>query len=126
MIGNAVTHERIDEAAQAAAEADRQLAVLRTDLTDIASLKPTGPQLQVGAGLKFADIFFNSIFTDLAVDHQIRQAQDNIDRSIQLVGGVRTRLADQIARAQAKLTAIEAQRQELLTSQLGHPRGPGA
>jgi hypothetical protein len=115
MIGNAVKHERMDEAAQAAAEADRRLAALRTDLTDIGSLEPTAPRLEVSSGLKFADIFFNNIFTDLAVGHQIRQAQENVDRSVQLVGQVRAQLAGQVSRAQARLTSIDAQRQELLT-----------
>jgi len=116
MIGNAIKHDRMDEAAQAAAAADRQLAGLRTELADLGSLAATAPQLEVSGGLRFADIFFNNIFTDLAVGHQIRQAQDNVDRSVQVVGELRVQLADRIAKAQSRLSAIDAERQELLTS----------
>jgi hypothetical protein len=114
MIGNAVKHQRMDEAAEAAAEADRRLAALRTELVDVASMEPTAPQLAVSAGLRFTDIFFNNIFTDLAVGHQIRQAQDTVDRSVQLVAEVRAKLADRTAAATERVAAIEAQRQQLL------------
>jgi len=116
MIGNAIKHDRMDEAAQAAAAADRQLGGLRTELADLGSLAATAPQLEVSGGLRFADIFFNNIFTDLAVGHQIRQAQDNVDRSVRVVGELRVQLADRIAKAQSRLSAIDAERQELLTS----------
>jgi hypothetical protein len=115
MIGNAVKHERMDEAAQAAAEADQRLAALRTELADIGRLEPTAPQLAVSAGLRFTDIFFNNIFTDLAVGHQIRQAQDNVEASIRLVAEVRSRLTGRNAAAQQRLTAIEAQREQVLS-----------
>jgi hypothetical protein len=68
----------------------------------------------VSAGLRFTDIFFNNIFTDLAVGHQIRQAQDTVDRSVQLVAEVRAKLADRTAAANERVAAIEAQRQQLL------------
>jgi hypothetical protein len=115
MIGNAVKHQRMDEAAQAASEADERLAALRTELADIGSLAPTAPQLTVSAGLRFTDIFFNNIFTDLAVGHQIRQAQDNVQASVRLVAEVQARLTDRIAAAQQRLTAIEAERREILS-----------
>jgi multidrug resistance efflux pump len=113
---DALAREQADaQAAQAAAEADQRLATLRTDLADIGSLEPTAPGLVVSAGLRFTDTFFNNIFTDLAVGHQIRQAQDNVDRSAQLVGEVRARLTERIDQAQERLAAITAQREQLLT-----------
>jgi hypothetical protein len=116
MIASVVKHQRMDEAAQAAAEADRCLAALRTELVDAARLDPTAPQLVVSAGLKLTDIMFNNIFTDLAVGHQIRQAQATVDNSVQLVGDIRTQLTRSIAAAKERLSAIEAQRQGLITS----------
>ncbi len=115
MIGNAIKHDRMDEAAQAAADADRRLAQLRTELTDLAEVEPTAPKLDVSGGLKFADIFFNSIFTDLAVASHIRQAQNNASAAVQHVRVVRSRLDAQISAAQDRLAAIETQRQSLLT-----------
>jgi DNA repair exonuclease SbcCD ATPase subunit len=114
MIGNAVKHDRMDEAARAAAEADRRLARLRTDLTDIREVEPTAPRLEVSGGLRFADIFFNSIFTDLAVASHIRQAQDNASAAVQHVRDIRSRLDAQDSAAQDRLAAIESERQSLL------------
>jgi hypothetical protein len=115
MIGNAVKHQRMDEAAQAAAAADQRLAALRTELANIGNIEPTAPQLAVSAGLRFTDIFFNNIFTDLAIGQQIRQAQANVARSVQLVGEVRARLTDRTTQTQQRLEAIAAQREALLT-----------
>lgn len=115
MVASVVKHQRMDEAAQAAAEADRRLAALRTELVDVARLEPTAQQLVISAGLKVTDILFNNIFTDLAVGHQIRQAQDTVDNSVQLVGDIRTQLTRRVAAAEERLAAIEAQRQDLIT-----------
>ena len=115
MVASVVKHQRMDEAAQAAAEADRRLAALRTELVDVARLEPTAQQLVISAGLKVTDILFNNIFTDLAVGHQIRQAQQTVDNSAQLVGDIRTQLTRRVAAAEDRLAAIEAQRQDLIT-----------
>jgi hypothetical protein len=105
----------IDQAAQAADEADKRMAALRADLADIGGHEPTAPRLEVTAGLKFADIFFNNIFTDLAVGHQIHDAQDNVDRSIQQVRSLQDRLKGQITTVSGRLEMIVGQRQQLLT-----------
>jgi len=115
IISNSIKHDRMDDAAQAAAEADNRLSALRTELTDLAEIEPTAPKLEVGSGLKFADIFFNNIFTDLAIDSQIRQAQDNVDTATRLVADAQGRLASQLAAAQSRLADIEARREALLT-----------
>jgi hypothetical protein len=117
MISNSIKHDRMDQAAQAAAEADNRLAALRTELTDLAQIEPTAPKLAVSGGLKFADIFFNNIFTDLAIDSQIRQAQDNVERTAQVVADLQGRLADQLAAARSRLADIESRREALLTQQ---------
>lgn len=114
-ISSAVKHSRLDEAADAAAEADQRLAVLRTELADVDDLTLTAPQLAVGGGTRFVDVWFDNIFTDLAVRDRIRQAQQNVARSMQLVSDVQARLTTRAARVRARLSAIEAERQDLLT-----------
>ena len=115
MIANAIKHDRIDQAAQAADTADQRLAALRTDLADLGGYEPTAPRLEISGGFKLADIFFNNIFTDLAVGRQIRDAQDNVDRSIQQVQALQSRLEDQTGKVTDRLHAIDAERQQLLT-----------
>jgi hypothetical protein len=115
MVGNAIKHDRMDQAAAAAADADRRLATLRTDLADLAQAEPTAPRLQLSGGLRFADLFFNNIFTDLAVAHQIRDGQDNVARTVQLVDDLRHQLSGQSDAVTGRLAEIERQRTELLT-----------
>jgi hypothetical protein len=115
MVANAVKHDRIDQAAQAARTADERLAGLRTDLAGLGGSEPTAPRLEISAGFKFADIFFNNIFTDLAVGRQIRDAQDNVDQSVQQVNALQDRLKDQIDAVTKRLAAMDAERQQLLT-----------
>ncbi len=115
MVANAIKHDRIDHAAQAARAADERLAGLRSDLADLGASEPTAPGLEISAGFKFADIFFNNIFTDLAVGQQIRNAQDNVDQSLQQVSTLQGRLKDQIGTVTKQLDAIDAERLQLLT-----------
>ena len=115
MVANAIKHDRIDQAAQAARTADERLAGLRTDLAGLGGSEPTAPGLEISAGFKFADIFFNNIFTDLAVGQQIRDAQDNVDRSVQQVRELQDRLRDQIDTVTKRLAAMDAERQQLVT-----------
>jgi len=115
MVANAIKHDRIDQAAQAASTADERLAALRTDLTELGGYEPTAPRLEISGGFKLADIFFNNIFTDLAVGRQIREAQDNVDRSVQQIQELQDRLKDQIGTITERLDAMDAERQQLLS-----------
>ena len=115
MVANAIKHDRIDQAAQAARTADERLSGLRSDLADLSASEPTAPRLEISAGFRFADIFFNNIFTDLAVGQQIRGAQDNVGQSLQQVSTLQDRLKDQTGTVAKQLDAIDAERQQLLT-----------
>jgi hypothetical protein len=113
-IASEFKHARLDEAADAAAHADQSLAILRTELADVGDVSLTA-QLKVSDGTRFVDVWLDNIFSDLAADGRIRQAQANVVQSWQRVREVRNRLTTREARAQARLTAIEAERQGLLT-----------
>jgi len=114
MIANAIKHDRIDQAAQAARTADQRLASLRTDLAELGSTEATAPKLEIGSGFRFADIFFNNFFTDIAVGHQIRDAQDNVDRSAQQVRSLQGQLKAQLGQVTKRLDDIAGERQQLL------------
>jgi hypothetical protein len=114
IVANAIKHDRIDQAAQAARAADQRLAALRSDLAELGGFEPTAPRLEVSAGFKFADIFLNNIFTDLAVGQQIRDAQGNVGQSVQQVRALLDQLGNQVATVTAGLDAMNAERQQLL------------
>ena len=116
MISSSVKHDRMDEAAQAAAIADQRLAVLRFELADVTGpALGTAPQLALSGGTKFVDVWFDNFFTDLAVADRIRQAQQQVTDSAEIVERLRGRLTARARAAQGRLAAIEAERERLLT-----------
>jgi hypothetical protein len=115
MLATAMEHSRLDDAAAAAAEADRRMAVLRTDLTKLDQVAETSPMITLSSATRFVDLFFNNIFTDLAVRDRIQQGQQNVAQSLQMVSAVEERLKAQSAEVQSRLSQIEAQRRDLLT-----------
>lgn len=114
MIATAIVHRRLDEAAEAAAEADYHLALLRTELADLHGTMPTFPLLAISERTKLVDMWADNIFTDMAVHDRIKQARQNVGHSLQVVQEVQEQLTSQVAQAQAGLTSIEAKRRDLL------------
>ncbi|WP_092379943.1 hypothetical protein [Micromonospora phaseoli] len=114
MVSSAIKHSRLDDAARAAAHADRCLAVLRTELADVDGMNLIAPRLAIGSLTRFVDVFLDNIFTDLAVRSRIKQAVQNVDQCAQLVREVRARLEQRADQARAALATIEAERHQLL------------
>lgn len=112
--GSMMKHSRLDEAAEAAAYADRCLALLRTELADVPDLVPRAPEVAVTGMTRFVDIWFDNIFTDLAVRDRIKQTQRNVDRSARLVDELVGRLKQRAEQRRADLAGIEAERGALL------------
>jgi hypothetical protein len=115
LIGSAMKHSRMDEAAEAAAYADRCLLTLRAELADVGELGVTAPQVTTDGLTRFVDIWFDNIFTDLAVRNRITQAQESVEHSDRMVAEVARRLADREAKDRSRLSAIETEREALLT-----------
>ena len=113
-LSSAIKHSRLDEAAQAAAHADRCLAVLRSELADVRGVA-VAPNLAVDGLTRFVDVWFDNIFTDLAVRDRIKQAEHNVARSIQLVHEAQIRIDQRAGQTRARLATIETERRELLT-----------
>ena len=108
-------HDRLDQAAQEAHEADRRMAALRTELAELDHTTETSPLIAISGATRFVDMWFGNIFTDLAIRDRISQGQQNVEHSLQVVKGVQQRLAARMTQAQARLTQIEADRRDLLT-----------
>ncbi len=114
MVGSAIKHSYLDDAAQAAARADQCLAVLRTELADVQGMNLIAPRLAVGGLTRFVDVWFDNIFTDLAVRDRIKQAVRNVDESIRLVHDVHRRLEQRAAHSRASLATLRTERDNLL------------
>ncbi len=115
-VSGAVKHSRLDEAAQAAARADRSLVVLRTELADVDGVILTAPQLAVDGFTRFADIWFDDLYSDLAVRNRIRQARHNVSKSIDIVQKIERRLRQRAADVHTRLSVIDAERERHLLS----------
>ncbi len=113
MLASMEKHSQLDHAAGLAAEADRQLATLRTELTSVGQL---APQLTVGSGTRFVDICFNSIFTDMAFSSHISEARQNTAEAVETISSVQEQLQEQQSQAEQRLEQIAQRRQQLLAS----------
>jgi hypothetical protein len=114
-VASAVKHSRMDEAAAAAAEADQCLSVLRAELADIRGPGPTAPSLQTDGLVRFVDIWFDNIFTDLSVRNRIQTAQRNVLAATQRVQQIDTALRKRAEADQARFSDVERERRSLLT-----------
>jgi len=112
-ISSSIKHDRLDEAARLAAYADQRLAALRTELADVGIVRPVG-RIGVDGGTRFLDVWFDNIFTDLAVRDHIKRALANLADAGQRLADVRRQLADRTKAAQQHRAALERARQDLL------------
>jgi hypothetical protein len=116
LLGGALSVARphwLDGVAWAAAHADRCLAVLHTELTDVGMARPLGtvPRAIVPATGLSQVFFANMIIRD-----QINQAIRAVDGSAQLVAGVRQDVAQRTEAVRGRWTALQHERQHLLTT----------
>jgi hypothetical protein len=116
MIASAIKHERLDDAARAAAVADQQLTILRTELADVAGLPVTTPALAIRDTTRFFDVWFDNIFTDLTVRDHIAQAQKRIAAATARVQQVESQLTARLTASNARLAEIETERMRLLST----------
>ena len=79
MIVSAVKHNHIDDAADAAREAQLALDRFNTELADI-QIVPLG-EVSIGDGLRFADTFFDGLIVDWIAQRGIVQSLDGVARA---------------------------------------------
>lgn len=115
-ISSSIKHQRMDEAAQAAAFADHRLAILRTELADVQGLGVTAPQLAMTSMTRFVDVWFDNIFTDLAVRDRIQTAQRNVQHALNIVQQVQLKLARRAEAAKSRTATLQSERARILTS----------
>lgn len=115
MISSAIKHDRLDDAADAAREADRSLALLRTELADVGGAALNVEDLVFDGLTRFLDVWFDNIRSDWAVRDRIQKAQQNVADCVITVEQVQARLTHRAGEADATLTALNSERESLLT-----------
>lgn len=88
LISDMAKYSHLDDAQQQINGLQRSLSRFRTELADV-DIR-TGIQIEVDSFLRFADYFFDNIFTDWAVLDRIRRTQSQIH---EVDGSVRTILS---------------------------------
>lgn len=107
-------HERMDQAAGAAAAADQCLQRLSAELADVPGAAQAMPSLQLDGMTRFIDIWFDNIFTDWAVRDRLQQATQTVHQLQQLVADVSARLRQRRLDLGSRLEALVTERERLL------------
>jgi DNA repair exonuclease SbcCD ATPase subunit len=113
-ISSAVKHDRIDAAQRAASRAETRLAILARELRDVGAGGPVAPALRIDSITSLADIFFDNIFTDWAVDSRISDAKESVARARRAVREVAARLAAREQRLALRSAELAQRRVDLL------------
>ncbi|WP_157631514.1 hypothetical protein [Catelliglobosispora koreensis] len=114
IISSSIKHSRLDEAARAADAADDALTKLRHELADVQGAAAVMPGLAIGEFTRFADVWFDNIFSDLSVRGRIKDAQANVEELIGKVRQLHARLEARRTTCQQRLQANEAERSRIL------------
>ncbi|MFI7546650.1 hypothetical protein [Actinoplanes sp. NPDC049599] len=103
----------LDGVAWAAAHADRCLAVLHTELTDVGLARPLGTLPRaIAPATGFSQVFFSNMI----IRDQLTQAIRAVDASAQLVAGVRQDVAQRTEATRGRWHVLQQERQRLLTT----------
>ena len=115
LLGGALTVGRpnwLDGVGWAAAHADRCLAVLHTELTDVGLAQPLG---NVPRAIARPDGLQAVFFSNMLIREQLNRARRDADASVQLVAGVRRDVALRAEAVRTRWNALQSERQHLLT-----------
>jgi hypothetical protein len=114
-VSSLIKHDRLDYASEQAAYADHCLTVLRTELADVDRATTVG-SVQISGLTRFVDVWLDNIFTDWRVARRINTAQHHVGICAREVATLQFRLRQRADGVRARLTAIDRDRQALLTA----------
>lgn len=112
MISDMAKYSHMDDAQRQIQSLQRTLSRFRAELADVSIQADL--QLQVDGFLRFADVFFDNIFTDWAVLDRIRQSRGQIEQTERSVRAILSRLDDSLDRCRREREEIRLERDELV------------
>ncbi|MCZ8379193.1 hypothetical protein O6P37_09995 [Mycobacterium sp. CPCC 205372] len=114
MIASMVKNDRLDEVAALLRAADSALRAFTAELSDV---HMAGVRLvELGESTKMFDVWFDNLFTDLAVRDRIIEAKEKVTEAITGVHRIQEGVASRIDEVTARLERLHADRVELLTT----------
>jgi hypothetical protein len=116
IIASVVKQSRLDDVAMRIGDADAALAQFTNELSDV---HMSGVRdVELGHLTRVFDVWFDNIFTDLAVRERIIDAQAAVQQAIDGVHRIQARLRDRIQQRNDQLARINADRLDLLTTSI--------
>ncbi len=79
-------HAKVRDASRSLEQAKADLQVFQRELRDVQSID--GLRIEIGDFLTFADFFFDGFVADYLVQSKIRDAQEQVDRAIDMVSDI--------------------------------------
>lgn len=112
LISDLAKYSHLDEAQGAIERLQSQLRRFKTELADV----DLRADLQVGVEgfLRFADYFFDNLFTDWAVLDRIRQSQEQVRLTRDRIWGILSQLETTLDRTEKERTQLEDQLDRLV------------
>ena len=111
LIADLAKHSKLDEAQAAVEYLQSQLRAFRTELADVTISADF--QVNIDGFLRFADYFFDNIFTDWAVLDRIHRSQSQMEQAERSVQTILSRLDSAVAQCRRERDEKRRQRDEL-------------
>ena len=105
LISDLAKHSSLDEAQEEIEHLQVQLRRFKTELADVTIR--AGMQVNVDGFLRFADYFFDGLFTDLAVLDKIEQSKAEVNDVIRQIQAVLDKLAAMLTEAESEQCEVQ-------------------
>lgn len=112
LLTDMMKYDKLDQVAGTLREADHALAAFSRELADLQLVGVGG--VQVDGLTRTFDVFFDNIFTDLAVRSRIQEAEVRVGQALNAVEHALNALTERGHGYAAELAGLDARREELL------------
>lgn len=112
LITDMVKYDKLDQVTEVLRQADIALGRFSHELADVGLARVDG--VRVDGLTRTFDVFFDNIFSDLAVRERIQEATARVERAMAAVGQVLHRLAARGVEISRQIQELEDRRQRLL------------
>lgn len=117
MLTDMMKYDNVDRATEALRRADVALSRFSRELADVDLPDVRG--VEVDQLMRSFDVWFDNIFSDIAVRSRIQDAARRVDDALRQVGQALTAVAQKGRHISAELSALDARREELLLGRSG-------
>ena len=114
LITDMAKHSKIDDARQALSKAQRDLRDFRSELADVSM--NISISIDIGSFTKFADYFFDDIFSSISVKSKITDAQNNVTNAIKKVQSTLITLEQTILKTKDDIDSANAKIEEIVVN----------